>query len=115
MLRDLVPVLALVSLPSARGTHPHGFGVVHPPAAPDGIPAPERSVNAPGPGTAAADPAMPSFAASYSQPCIRPLERQLHNGLLIVNHVDHDPTGGILDYAGGTHAYDGHTGTDNAL
>jgi hypothetical protein len=44
-----------------------------------------------------------------------PLDRQLHDKLLIVNYMDHDPTAGILDYSGGTHSYDGHTGTDITL
>jgi murein DD-endopeptidase MepM/ murein hydrolase activator NlpD len=44
-----------------------------------------------------------------------PLERQLRDGLLVVNYMDHDPTSNLLDYSSGTHTYDGHTGTDIAL
>lgn len=34
------------------------------------------------------------------------------SGCLIQNYVDHDPTGGHMDYACGAVAYDGHEGTD---
>jgi murein DD-endopeptidase MepM/ murein hydrolase activator NlpD len=44
-----------------------------------------------------------------------PLARHLHDGLLIINYVDLDPTPGLLDYSGGTHTYDGHLGIDYGL
>ena len=44
-----------------------------------------------------------------------PMEKALHDGLVIVNYVDEDPSAGILDYNGGTWAYDTHRGTDISL
>lgn len=44
-----------------------------------------------------------------------PLERVLRDGSMIVNYFDHDPSAGVLDYSGGTHAYDTHAGTDILL
>ena len=44
-----------------------------------------------------------------------PLARSIHDGLLVVNYVDLDPTAGLLDYSSGTHTYDGHRGIDYTL
>ena len=59
---------------------------------------------------------VPGAAGAASYPLYEwPLDRSLHDGLVIVNYVDLDPTAGLLDYANGAHTYDGHRGTDIAL
>lgn len=44
-----------------------------------------------------------------------PLEKKLHDGLILVNYVDDDNTNAIVDYMGNPHAYNGHNGTDMTL
>jgi len=106
-------VLTLSGVPAARAEAPGTVHVIEAPSAPDGLPqANESRMRAT---LASARPANPSGAALYSQTYIWPLDRHLHDGLLIVNYVDHDTTTSILDYSGGQWSYDGHTGTDNVL
>ena len=62
------------------------------------------------PGNAAA----PTGTAAYPK-YGWPLDRHLHDGLLVVNYVDDDSTAGLLDYMGGTHTYDQHAGIDYTL
>lgn len=44
-----------------------------------------------------------------------PLGWTLSQEIILVNYVDHDAGSGLLDYSGGAHTYDGHSGTDYAL
>jgi murein DD-endopeptidase MepM/ murein hydrolase activator NlpD len=45
-----------------------------------------------------------------------PLQNALHDGVILVNYVDNDPSvGGLRDYMGYGHTYDGHRGTDMTL
>ncbi|MFC1477822.1 M23 family metallopeptidase, partial [candidate division KSB1 bacterium] len=44
-----------------------------------------------------------------------PLENAIHDGIVLVNYVDHDNTSGIEDYMGNPHSYNGHKGTDMTL
>jgi hypothetical protein len=62
---------------------------------------------APGPSPAPAAVSYPLYAW--------PLAIPPGDDLVFVNYVDHDPASGILDYEGGSHAYDGHRGTDYTL
>ncbi|MFQ5652593.1 MAG: peptidoglycan DD-metalloendopeptidase family protein [bacterium] len=44
-----------------------------------------------------------------------PFDHALHDGLILGNYVDDDPTDAIKDYMGNPHSYDGHRGTDIGL
>jgi len=44
-----------------------------------------------------------------------PLRRPLHDGLVLVNYVDDDPSNLVRDYMGEPHSYNGHRGTDFTL
>ncbi len=44
-----------------------------------------------------------------------PMNRPLHDGLILVNYVDDDNSSAIVDYNGLPHSYDGHNGTDFTL
>ncbi|MBT8387671.1 MAG: peptidoglycan DD-metalloendopeptidase family protein, partial [Ignavibacteria bacterium] len=44
-----------------------------------------------------------------------PMEKPLHDGLILVNYVDDDNSSAIVDYNGLPHSYDGHNGTDFTL
>jgi murein DD-endopeptidase MepM/ murein hydrolase activator NlpD len=44
-----------------------------------------------------------------------PMERPLHDGLILVNYVDDDNGSAIVDYNGLPHSYNGHNGTDFTL
>jgi murein DD-endopeptidase MepM/ murein hydrolase activator NlpD len=45
-----------------------------------------------------------------------PLSNPLHDGVILVNYVDHNwISGNIADYMGFSHTYDGHAGTDLTL
>jgi murein DD-endopeptidase MepM/ murein hydrolase activator NlpD len=84
------------------------FSGVHRLAAPTADP--REGVSAPAPRAFAHS----TTVATY--PTYRwPLDGAPHDGLVIVNYVDHDPASGLLDYSGGAHTYDGHRGTDIAL
>ena len=111
-LSPLVLSLALLA-PHARAAAlaPGGTGAIHAPQAPDGPGAAARPASA---GERRAEPAA-AMGSPFSQRYLWPLDRALHDGLWIVNYMDHDPTTGVLDYAGGADTYDGHAGTDNAL
>lgn len=90
-----------------------GAGTIVPPSAPDGLPPnvlaeiARRSAVAPKPSTGDQQAQFTEYRW--------PLERLLKDGLTLVNYTDLDPTAGRLDYEGGTHNYDGHTGIDYLL
>jgi hypothetical protein len=44
-----------------------------------------------------------------------PFENWLHQGISIVNYIDHSSTPGVVDYMCLPHAYDTHTGTDMGI
>jgi len=104
--------LTLAAAPHGAPLPPGGIGHVTVPRAPDGA----GSAGVPrGLMTRPPASAFATRATPFSQRFAWPLGRQLHDGLLIVNYVDLDPTSGVLDYAGGMATYNGHAGTDNAL
>lgn len=116
--RRILPLLLALAL--AAPAHAQSFGrvgTITPPVADDGLPAATRDALARA--EAAARSARPAgtFAplrtdyATYAWP----LERALHDLVVAVNYTDLDPGPGRLDYMGGTHNYDGHTGHDYAL
>ncbi len=44
-----------------------------------------------------------------------PLRRPIHDGTVLVNYVDNEPTNLVRDYMGEPHSYNGHRGTDATL
>lgn len=96
---------------AALAQAPAGMGVIVPPAHDDGLPVAVRAALAPG--GSIARPATPAQAqfARYAWP----LGRALGDHVVAVNYTDLDPGPGRLDYMGGTHNYDGHTGHDYTL
>ena len=105
-----VPVHAATLEPTLPGPGaPAGHGILQPDLR-DGdarLPALPRSRE-----TLARDgAARTALYPSYSWP----MEKALHDGLVIVNYVDEDPSAGLLDYAGGNWTYDTHRGTDISL
>lgn len=44
-----------------------------------------------------------------------PLRRRIHDGIVLVNYVDNDPSNLVRDYMGEPHSYNGHRGTDLTL
>lgn len=107
----LAALLLALSARAALAQAPAGMGVIVPPAHDDGLPAPVRAALAPA--AALARPSAPSQAqfAKYAWP----LGRALGDHVVAVNYTDLDPGPGRLDYMGGTHNYDGHTGHDYTL
>lgn len=122
--RHAALALALALLPSparaavAASAGPWGAsGVIVPPAHADGLPPRTRAaIEAAETEARMRRPAGPASAmrpafAQYSWP----LERALNDLVVAVNYTDLDPGPGRLDYMGGTHNYDGHTGHDYTL
>ena len=114
VLSRIVRLTALVlalSVSAAFAQAPAGMGVIVPPAHDDGLPASARAALTKA--AASARPAVPSQAqfATYAWP----LGRTLGDHVVAVNYTDLDPGPGRLDYMGGTHNYDGHTGHDYTL
>ena len=96
-----------------QGHAPLGTGRISAPSELDRVAAfGPRFEPGPGPGV----PARPGLDRALAYPLYRwPLDRVLGDGLVVVNYVDHDPSGGITDYMGGAHAYDAHGGIDYTL
>ncbi|MCC6651380.1 MAG: peptidoglycan DD-metalloendopeptidase family protein [Candidatus Eisenbacteria bacterium] len=94
-----------------------GSGTIVPPAHADGLPPKTRAaIEAAEAAARAGRPAKSTLAlrpafAQYAWP----LERALNDLVVAVNYTDLDPGPGRLDYMGGTHNYDGHTGHDYTL
>ena len=110
LLAGLVSVTMALGAPAAGAGQPSpaGLGFIERPAhvdAPAIAPPATAQLHAP--------PSMPS---SPAYPLYRwPLAAALDDRLVVVNYVDHDPGGGLLDYDGGAHTYDGHRGIDYVL
>jgi hypothetical protein len=55
-------------------------------------------------------------ATANAQPSFRiPIDGVLGTDVILVNHVDHDDSQGVMDYQCGVRTYDGHQGTDFVL
>ncbi len=59
--------------------------------------------------------ALPIMADAQTIELITPIAGLQGEDFFVVNHVDHDSSAGIRDYACGTKTYDGHQGTDFTL
>jgi murein DD-endopeptidase MepM/ murein hydrolase activator NlpD len=104
-------VLGAAAAPRPSWCSDHHFGGMRPILPPSRLDAPAPHPISPdvakAPGLLPNSPAYPLYRW--------PLGRMLGDGLLVVNYVDLDASGGIEDYQGGPHSYDGHRGTDYLL
>jgi murein DD-endopeptidase len=106
----LLALATLAGTRTAEGADPRFGGIrrLLPPTPLEGpLASPPVSDRTTPPGELQAPPVYPIYRW--------PLERGLGNGLVIVNYMDHEPGAAILDYAGGTHSYNDHRGTDYTL
>lgn len=107
----ITALLLALRVSAALAQAPAGRGVIVPPAHDDGLPASIRAALTTA--AASARPAIP-FQAQFAR-YAWPLGRALGDHVVAVNYTDLDPGPGRLDYMGGTHNYDGHTGHDYTL
>lgn len=117
----LIGIACLWALPAAAAARPGPPGPARvewilPPAGQVCTPHPQPALLAEPPraGERRATPLGRTASQAYPQ-YAWPLERRIHDGLLVVNYVDLDATSGLLDYSGGTHTYDDHRGIDYTL
>jgi hypothetical protein len=54
-------------------------------------------------------------SAAWGQPFVSPIGGTPYGDWTIVNYLDLDPTGGLIDYRGGNYTYDGHSAIDFTL
>lgn len=102
-------LLSLIARPAAAAIHAGPLGGAGRGESPAALER-EQVVQQPAP------PAAPSPGPRLAYPLYRwPVGRPLDDGLAIVNYVDHQAGAGILDYQGGSHAYEGHAGIDYTL